>query len=233
MDKVLYLGMTSAKQAMQSQLTIANNLANINTAGFKAQYDIAKAIPVISNALPTRTYGINTEQYFSEEQGKIIYSGNPMHLAIDKEGYFVVEANNLVKLTRNGSFIVDNERYLVTSDGHRVMGEQGPIQLSQGKVAIQNNGQVLVNGVLVDRLMLTHVDKSLLKKDNDGLFITNEALSQNENIKINVGYLEQSNVNPQEELVKMINMSRKFDLNLKVIETANENAKVAQKILSN
>ncbi len=232
MDRMLYIGMTSAKFNMQSQLTTANNLANLQTIGFKAQFDIAKAVPVISNALPTRTYGIVDTQGINFENGAKTQTFNPLDIALKDKGYIVVQDNNQVKLTRNGALQVDNEGFLKTKEGFKVMGENGPIQVSsRNKLKINVDGYVVSDKTLMDRIMLVNPSKETLSKDNSGLLMSTEALTQDDSIKVDVGFIEGSNVNAQQEMINMIKLSRQFDLNLKVIDTANENAKSAQKIL--
>lgn len=232
MDRMIYLGMTGAKYNSQAQTTIANNLANLQTPGFKAQLELSKAVPVLSNVVNhTRTYNVSENQFWSQEMGKKILTHNKMNIALRDKGFIVVQDNNQVKLSRNGSLHIDKEGYLRNNENYKVMGENGAIQIKEQPITINTDGTIMSSNGMEDKIMLVNPKIETLKKEQNGLFISSMPISRDESLQVDVGYLEQSNVNVQQEMINMLQQARQYELNLKVIETANENAKIAQKIL--
>ncbi len=195
--------------------TIANNLANINTPGFKRD-------TIAFRSLLSRIYETKTDI----SPGPIRYTGNPLDLAISSEGFFKINTPDGVRYTRDGIFMLNAEKQLVTRNGDTVMGQNGPITINGTKIEISQNGSVYVDGDLVDRISIVNFnDKNKLKKQGASYYIYEGAESEitdAENPQLHQGYIEGSNVNATEEMIKMIEAFRSFESTQKAIQAMDE-----------
>jgi len=195
--------------------TISNNLANQNTNGFRKD--------IISF---NETLSMN---YISETDfapGPVRYTGNELDVALEGQGFFKVQTPAGVRFTRDGAFSLNAEGVLVTRTGDAVLGQNGPINISGSKVAIGNDGQVLVDNQPVDKLMVVDFEQPQFLKKEGGSYYRHE-LEENGSLtadKVNVkqNYLESSNVNPTEEMIKMLEAFRAFESAQKAISAIDE-----------
>ena len=228
----LYTAATGMNHELKRQDAIANNLANVNTAGFKKDDMIGAAFHEelyfaidrrSVQPIGTAPLGVETDQFYTHfTPGDLITTENPLDLAIMGEGYFVIEANGNQYLTRNGHFTRNADGYLVTDTGDLVIGEKGPIRLN-GPVEISADGMVIVNPQVVDRLLVVTPNDaaSLVKEGNSRLLFTG-GWTRLETPLVQQGAYENSNVNTIEEMVKMIAVTRAYESNQKVIAVADE-----------
>lgn len=234
MIRGLYTSASGMLAEMVRNDVTANNLANINTTGYKKDTALFKSFPEILvqrvndqkqtdvNPRPAiGTMGTGTivdEVITSHEQGQLRESSNPFDLAIAGEGYFEVQNPNGTFLTRNGSFTVDSQGYLVTTQGDYVMGQAGRIQIgNSNNVAVDSAGNVKVDDNRVGTIRLVAVaNKAALTKVGDSLFTGGQATGGNVG-QIKQKFIEASNVNPIVEMVNMITISRAYEANQKVI----------------
>ncbi len=194
---------------------IANNLANISTNAFK------KNIISFNQTL--------SMQYLSETDfspGPVIYTGNNLDVALSSQGFFKIQTSGGIRYTRNGSFSLNAEGFLVTQKGDKVLGQNGPIKINGSKISIGNDGQVTVDDGPVDRiLVLDSSQPQLLQKESHSYYIyqgEDEGISQPENFDIKQGYLEKSNVNPTQEMIKMMETFRAYESAQKAIQCMDE-----------
>ena len=184
--------------------TIANNMANSNTNGFK------KDIISFSEALETQS---NSSTDFS--QGPVRFTGNELDVALSSKGFFKIETSNGIRYTRDGAFSVNAEGFLVTANRDVVMGENGPITVEGGEVHIGRDGQVMVNNESVDKILVVDFDEpQLLRKEGFSYYSyqgENIGISTVPDAEIQQKYLESSNVNPTQEIIKMIETYRAFE----------------------
>ena len=184
--------------------TIANNMANSNTNGFK------KDIISFSEALETQS---NSSTDFS--QGPIRFTGNELDAALSSKGFFKIETANGIRYTRDGAFSVNAEGFLVTSNRDVVLGENGPITVEGGDVHIGRDGQVMVNNESVDKILVVDFDEpQLLRKEGFSYYSyqgENIGISTVPDAEIKQKYLESSNVNPTQEIIEMIETYRSFE----------------------
>ena len=184
--------------------TIANNMANSNTNGFK------KDIISFSEALETQS---NSSTDFS--QGPIRFTGNELDVALSSKGFFKVETSNGIRYTRDGAFSVNAEGFLVTGNRDVVLGENGPISIEGGEVHIGRDGQVMVNNESVDKILVVDFDEpQLLRKEGFSYYSyqgENIGISTVPDAEIQQKYLESSNVNPTQEIIEMIQTYRSFE----------------------
>jgi flagellar basal-body rod protein FlgG len=217
---------------LRRQDAIANNLANINTAGFKKDDMIGAAFhEELYYALDrgsvqpigTAPLGVETDQvYTSLTSGTIIATENPLDLAIVGEGYFLIESGAGQYLTRNGHFTRNTEGYLATDNGDLVLGENGPLRLD-GPVVIGDDGTVSVNNQVIDRLLIvTADDGASLVKEGHSRFLFVGGWTRIDTPFVQQGAYENSNVNTIEEMTKMIAVTRAYESNQKAIAVADE-----------
>lgn len=227
------LGMTRETKRLD---IVSNNLANASTTGFKSDGAVCgtfkKAlndVMVSGSRIDVANYTpdiVNTYTKFS--QGSLQNTGNSTDFAIsnDDSAFFTVEDNNGDRLyTRDGSFIIDKENYLVTPDGYRVLGTDGYINIEGNEFGVSTTGQVSGNnGEVIGNLLITSFDdtEALSKVGNNMLKASDDAVSKAFDGEIQQGYLEMSNVNTVNEMVNMIAISRAYEANQKVLQSQDE-----------
>lgn len=210
---------------------VANNLANVNTAGFKKDVAVSRdfasvLIKRISDGQAEPNVGtVGSGAQIDEVAtihagGAVRYTGNDFDLAVDGKGYFVVQTAEGLRYTRNGSFTRNAQGELVTGDGHRVMGQNGPIAIADGKMTIAADGAVSIDGLETDRLrVVDFVDPKQLTKQGASLFSAPEGVqAQQAAGNVNQGYLEMSNVNVVAEMINMISGFRAYEINGKSVQ---------------
>ena len=219
MYKGIYIALSGAVLKDTQMEVITQNLANAATVGYKKDNIAFKdyIIPQgMVNSQPDGSAmscisGLKTD--FSN--GNLIKTGNPLDIAIDGDGFIALEGN---RYTRRGDLKKDSEGYLVSYNGIKVLGDNGPIRLPDGMVQINDKGNVSVNGIQIDSIKIINFqDKENLKKTGDSIFVTN-----NEGIKsktiLKQGYIETSNVDVVKEMVHMLAALREFEAYQKAIQ---------------
>ncbi|MCS7214554.1 MAG: flagellar basal-body rod protein FlgF [Thermodesulfovibrio sp.] len=216
MYKGIYITMTGMSMRENELSAISNNLANINTTGYKRQSFASQLYPILSGRPPqpnaiyqnARAQTYFGSQYIDKSQGNLRYTQNPLDLAIQGEGFFAVMQGNNVLYTREGSFTKDKENYLVTQTGLKVLDENNnPILLEGTKVEVAKDGTVIVDGNAVGRIKLVNLNN--LRHVGHSLYDGVE--TDAETGQILQGWIESSNVNPISEMVQMIQAIRNFD----------------------
>jgi flagellar basal-body rod protein FlgG len=215
--------------------SIANNLANVNTAGFKRDQAVSKDFGSIlierindgAEAVPIGQLGLGSiiDQIAPiHSQGVVKKTDNQLDIAIDGKGFLAVNTPNGIRYTRNGSFTVSGRGQLVTHEGYQILGQNGPINTNNGKVDFTPDGAVVVNGVEVDRLRLVDFnDVKQLMKQGASLYETPANLRPSKSsAQIRQGFLEMSNVNVVSEMVNLINSFRSYESNSKAIEAQDQ-----------
>lgn len=244
MDRLIYTAMTGASHTLQQQASVSQNLANINTPGFRASIDAFRSVPLVGEGLPTRTFVVDSTAGADFTPGVIQSTGRSLDVAVDGKGWIAVQdANGNEAYTRNGSFQVLPNGILQTNSGLNVMGDSGPITIPPDtEVSIAKDGTISTvpttnqkNGVVVvGRLKLTNPPEDQLVRGEDALFRTKDGNPADADAKVTVvsGSLESSNVNMVESMVNMISLARQFDQQMKLLQTADDNAKQASSVLS-
>jgi flagellar basal-body rod protein FlgG len=194
---------------------ISNNLANINTTGFKRDTIAFRSMFKMKYITITDT-----------SPGPIRHTGNKLDLAISSEGFFKVRTSRGIRYTRDGTFMLNSEKQLVTRNGDPVMGENGEITINGTDVEISTDGRIFVDGDMVDRIVLVDFrNKELLKKQGRSYYVyegNKSEITPVENPSIQQGYIEGSNVNATEEMIKMIEAFRSFEATQKAIQAMDE-----------
>jgi flagellar basal-body rod protein FlgF len=243
MDRLIYTAMTGAKHILDQQATTAHNLANATSTGFKAQVDSFRAVPVISEGLPTRAFVVDATVGADFNPGPIQATNRDLDVAIQGKGWLVVQrADGSEGYTRNGSLKVSENGVLQTATGLTVVGDGGPISIPPDvTISIAKDGTVssVANGTLpgpsnaIGRLKLVNPPEADLTRATDGLFTTkNGSAEVDAEVNLVSGALESSNVNVVDAMVTMISLARQFETQMKLIQSAENNANKASQLLS-
>ena len=221
----------------ESQLdAVANNLANANTTGFKADRRLFRTL--LNNILlqggprgdpinlPDEDYYLHTD--FS--QGSLIQTHNPLDLAIAGQGFFTIETAAGESFSRDGNFKLNDAGELIDNLGNRVMGETGPIVIIGNEVVVKGTGEVVVDGGVIDKLMITDFNKPYnLHRNGYGYFVPTEDQqgSPAKDFRVEQGQLEESNVNIVQVMVQMLQLNRAYESLQKSIHAQDETLRMA------
>ena len=244
MDRVLYLASAAGRQVMAAQAINANNLANASTVGFRQDFAFADTLALYGPGHPSRVYS-QTEGLGSDHSaGPLMTTGRDLDVAIRGEGWFAVQGvDGEEGYTRAGDLRVNATGLLTTAAGHPVVGNNGgPITLppfdkieigGDGTITVLPQGQAASTLVVIDRLKLVKPPADNLAKGDDGLFRTRDGESAIADgaVRLVSGTLESSNVNAVEAMVNMMELARKFELQIKVIEDARSNDNASARLL--
>jgi flagellar basal-body rod protein FlgF len=239
MDRMIYLSMSGAKATMQRQDTLANNLANVSTPGFRAELQAFRAVPVEGSGASTRVFALETTTGYDATPGAITSTGRNLDVAVQGNSWLTVQAlDGTEAYTRGGSLEVASDGTLTTRSGLPVMGDGGPLQVPPNSaVSIGADGTVSAKGTdgkntAIGKLKLV-TPETALKRGEDGLFRGADGdLTADDTARVQDGALEGSNVSPVESMVAMISAARQFEAQMKMIQTAEANEKSAAQLLT-
>ncbi|MBW2056210.1 MAG: flagellar basal-body rod protein FlgF [Deltaproteobacteria bacterium] len=231
---------TSGFLSQQKRLEmIANNLANANTAGFKGDVAVFETSSPPLTAIwagegrPvwTPTF-VNLSAIVTDfSEGPLTETGNPLDVAIVGQGFFEIQTPQGPRYTRRGDFALTGDGNLVTQEGQPVMGQGGPITLTEGEIEIDQGGIIYVDRNEEGRLrVVTFPDTRRLVKQGRGLFAWAGGSSEVrplEHVEVRSKHLENSNVNPVMEMVRMIETIRTYEAQQKVIHSFDSTEKKA------
>jgi len=216
-------GLVSRTQALD---TIANNLANASTPGFRASHNVFSSILAASTTSPlsvlnqdANDYGVLTGARLDESQGPLEQTGNDLDLAIEGPGYFSVQTLGGLQYTRGGNFRVSPQGQLTTAAGDPVLGENGPIVIVGQPVSISPDGTVSVNGAIAGRVKLVEFQPNASISSRGGSYYSapaTEALAASQS-SVRQGMLEGSNVNPIRGVVELISAQREVEAMRRVL----------------
>jgi flagellar basal-body rod protein FlgF len=237
--------MTGARENMYAQQAHANNLANATTTGFKSDFEQARAMRVLGDGFESRVYAMSERPGTNLDSGTLMQTGRDLDVAIAGDGWLAVQGPDGNEVyTRNGSLQVDAANQLVTGSGLPVLGAGGaPIVIppaqsitigNDGTITIRPVGENAVEVAQIDQLKLVQPENGQLFKGRDGFMHTDNdvPLAANPNVQVRAGYLEASNVNAVAELTAMISLQRQFEMQIKMMKTAEELSSSAAQVLS-
>jgi flagellar basal-body rod protein FlgG len=237
MIRGLYGSATAMIALMNKQNVISNNLANVNTPGYKKDYASIMSFPealvyASESQSPSNTdhgligkmgFGVGIGQTgFIMSNGVLRNTGDPLDVALSGNGFFTVKTGEGDRYTRNGSFSKDAYGRLTDSDGNLVLGEKGTISVNGNDILIDGSGRVQVDGKYVDTLRVRSFDRGALTKIGGNLFSATTTGAVTKDLSIKQGYLEASNVDATEEMVDMVQVVRTYETNQKVLKTQDE-----------
>lgn len=192
---------------------VANRLANAGTTGYKAEDLSFDAM-------------FRAQMRVDLRPGDAVTTGNPLDISIMGDGFFKVQTPQGDRYTRNGTFSIDKEKYLISQEGYKVLGENGPITLDGTSISITNQGEIEVDGTKVGKLKIVSFDdpKNLKKESNTLLSYSGQASAEKapKQLVVKQGVLEQANVSVVEEMTRMVEISRQFETFQKLMQTYDE-----------
>lgn len=202
---------------------VTNNLANVDTPGFKKETVTFDEMLYQANRSRQRVgKGLRIDTI--HQQGVVQKTDAPLDLAISGDGFFKVETPAGVRYTRAGNFQRNNEGLLVTANGYPVLGETGPVTITGTKVDVASDGRLYVDGVQTNRLTVVTADPKALKKEGENLFrlVDGAAEEASPNAQLMQGHLEKSNVNSVTEMTEMIDLYRAYEGQQKMIRAVDD-----------
>lgn len=216
---------------MSQQETVANNLANVNTTGFKADYRRFRANldnKILQGGPNGEPMTMTEDMFFLQtdfEPGALNKTRNPLDVAINGDGFFAIETGETISYSRNGNFQINKDYELTNNKGHRVLGENGPIRITGDSVMINSNGGVIVDGEFLDTIRVVDFPKPYeLGRNGYGYFVPTGASEPitPEETRVEQGMLESSNVNPIMQMTAMIELNRDYESCQKAIHAQEE-----------
>jgi flagellar basal-body rod protein FlgF len=244
MDRLIYTAMTGASHLLQQQAAVSQNLANASTPGYRAAFNTFRAVPLTGEGLPTRTFVVDSTSGSDFSQGPMQETGGTFDVAVQGPGWIAVQmADGSEAYTRNGSLQVSPDGTLQTRSGLPVAGDSGPITIppnmqvtigKDGTISTVPTGLKPVPTTVVGRIKLANPPAAQMVRGDDGLFRTQNGkpAEADANVALTSGSIESSNVNTVGALVDMISLARSYDLQTKMMTTADNNAKTAETIFS-
>lgn len=231
MIKGIYTSGSGMIPRMLKQEVFANNMSNSNTVGYKKdsvflqQLEKAQGNRSIITDLDWEIPMVD-EVYIDFEQGNLQDTQNPLNVAIDGKGFFVIDTPQGERYTRNGVFDLTAEGNLIDSNGNNVMSEAGPVVIAGDEIVINQDGMVIVDGNQVASLRVVDFAQPYnLRKGDEGYFLPvspDDAAQPSEGYTIRQGYVESSNVNIIESMVDMIISFRAYEAGQKAIHSQDE-----------
>lgn len=248
MDRLIYTAMTGASQTLSRQAAVAHNLANVSSTGYRAEEHRLRAVQVNSNAqpkgLPTRAFAVDASTHTDFTPGPMMHTGRQLDIAVQGKGWIALQMpDGSEAYTRDGNFELNVNGIVQTRNGIPVQGDGGPIAVPPDvKLSVGVDGTISAlpesgaqNTVsVIGRFKLVSPPDADLVRGEDGLFRLRDggAAPAEERVKVAAGSLEGSNVNPAEQMVSMISLARQFEMQMKMLSTADANDKAATQILA-
>lgn len=244
MDRLIYIAMNGASHIVQQQALVAHNLANAQTTGYRAEQNAFRALPVQGPGAKTRVFAVDSTTGWNFQPGFMQSTGRDLDVAVNGKGWIAVQgADGKEAYTRDGNFQLSQNGVLQTRNGLNVMGASGTIAVPPNhSVAIAPDGTVSAipqegvpnNVAVVGRVKLVNPPDADLHKGLDGLFYSNDgnAVAADTSVQLSSGSLEGSNVSVVEALTSMISLSRQFDMQMKMLQTAENDARQAGQIIN-
>lgn len=243
MDRFLYIAMSGAKETLRAQAVNNHNLANASTTGFRADLDAFQSRAVTGSGFASRAYATDATTGWDPTQGALVGTGNNLDVGVKGQGWIAVQGpDGREAYTRAGDLRVDASGMLMNGSGRAVQGDGGPISVpphasilvaEDGTVSIVPLGQGPETTANVGRIKLVNPPADMLARGEDGLFRMTDGSDApaDASVQLAAGVLEASNVNVADAMVNMIELSRQFDLQVKAMHTAEENAAAAAQLL--
>jgi flagellar basal-body rod protein FlgF len=240
MDALIYTAMSGAERALRGQQVHANNLANMDTGGFRANMELSTAQAVSgSGGYDDRHLSQLQANSVSTRQGTVKSTGRELDVAISGDGFFAVQGPTGEGYTRAGALTLDTDGTLKVN-GMPILGEGGPIALPQyTKIAIGQDGTVSIqspgtaNMQVIDKLKLVKAEASELTKNEAGLLVARngQPLQTDPTVLVRAGALEGSNVSAVEEMVATMSLNRTFEMQMKLFKASDSMAETGNRLV--
>jgi flagellar basal-body rod protein FlgF len=239
MDALIYTAMSGAERALRGQQVHANNLANMDTTGFRANLELSTARQLTGAGYDDRHMADMQANAVTTRPGVVKSTGRELDVAIAGDGFFTVQGPTGEGYTRAGAITLDADGAM-TVGGMPILGEGGPITLpihtkvqigQDGTVSIQTPGTAIMQ--VVDKLKLVKAEASELTKNEAGLLVARDGqpLAAEQTVKISPGHLEGSNVSAVEEMVATMSLNRTFEMQMKLFKASDSMAEAGNRLI--
>jgi len=214
-------------QVIQNDL-IANNLANVTTAGFKPDVLVTRSFRSVLQEAAASSAGLEAAASRPRfEQGDLVSTGNPLDVALEGDGFLTVLTPDGERYTRAGVFVLDADNQLTTQDGFPVMGKGGPVTVNGTEIVIGSRGEIMVDGAQVDELRVVDFEKPYdLQRAGRNMYVPQDpgatVREKPEETRVVQGFIESSAVDAVAEMVRMIEVMRAFEANQKAVTAWDE-----------
>jgi len=248
MDRILYTAMNGAARTLEHQAALAHNMANANTPGFRAQLALYRSVPLQGGGIvPTRVATVASTPGSDFSPGGLRTTGNPLDVAVAGDGWLTVQTADGEAYTRAGSLRIDADGQLLAANGLPLLDADGAaISLpANATVSIAADGAISAltaddkgTPQVVAQIKRVNPDARALTRGDDGLFRLldgdgkPQAAPHAPEVRLVAGSVEDSNVNPAEVMVGLIDNARRFEMQMKAIQNADQNAQRANQILA-
>ncbi len=244
MDRALYIAMSGAKHNMQAQAIHANNLANVSTQGFKADFAQARSMGVYyGEGYASRAYAGVESPAIDFAQGTAMATNRELDIALENKGFIAVQnPDGSESYTRNGSLFVDSVGMLKTGNNLPVIGDGGPILVPEhekieiavdGTISVAIKGEAPSGLTEIGRIKLVNPELEAMVKGSDGLFRMkdNSLAVADASVRVTPGFLESSNVKAINELTDILSLARQYELQVKLMQKVDENSQTSARLL--
>jgi flagellar basal-body rod protein FlgF len=244
MNTCLYLAMSGAKQTLLAQNSNANNLANMQTTGFKSDLQWLNSRPVYGAGHPAGVYAMIEKPGADFSHGTMQTTGRDLDVAINGDGLIAVQGDDGKEAyTRAGNLVISPQGLLRTETGLQIIGQNGPITIPPAeKMTIGSDGTISIVPMgagnattleVLDRIKLVKPAMSAMEKRGDGLLHPKNGMpvAASTDVSLNQGVLEGSNVNGLSAMVNMIELARNFELQTKMMKSVDENSAASAKLM--
>jgi flagellar basal-body rod protein FlgF len=239
MDALIYTAMSGAERALRGQQVHANNLANIDTGGFRANMELSTAQAVNGYGYDDRHMSQLQANSVSTRQGTLKATGRDLDVAVSGEGYLTVQGPTGEAYTRAGAMTLD-ETGTLRINNNVVMGEGGPIVIPEySRIDIGNDGTISIQAPgtttmqTIDKLRLVKAEGSELTKNEAGLLVARngQPLATDATVTVRPGHLEGSNVSAVEEMVATMSLNRTFEIQMKLFKASDSMAETGNRLI--
>jgi flagellar basal-body rod protein FlgF len=239
MDKLIFTASTGAERTLRAQQVHANNLANADTAGFRANLELASTQALGGYGYDDRHLAKIQSDAVSTRAGSVRETGRALDVAVNGNGYLALQYGDGEAYTRAGAIDIDAEGAL-SVHGHPLLGEGGPIVLpvhsaveigQDGTISVQTPGATTLQ--VVDRLRLVNAEAPELTKNEAGLLVPRGGgqLAADANVTVRPRALEGSNVSAVEEMVATMTLNRSFEIQMKLLKASDNMDEVGNRLL--
>jgi flagellar basal-body rod protein FlgF len=239
MDKLIFTALSGAERTLKAQQVHANNLANSDTAGFRANFELASTQALGGYGYDDVHLAKVQSDAISTRSGSVRETGRALDVAINGNGYLAVQYGDSEAYTRAGAIDIDADGAL-SVHGHPLLGEGGPVVLPQhtaveigldGTISVQAPGATTMQ--VIDKLRLVNAEAGELTKNEAGLIVARGGgqLAQDANVRVRPGALEGSNVSAVEEMVATMTLNRSFEIQMKLLKASDSMNEVGNRLI--
>lgn len=235
MENASYTTLTRQSGLMREMSVIANNIANANTTGYRQEGLVFSEVVQSIDDAPSLSMATARARVTSLMPGTMTQTGGPLDMAIDGQGFFLIQTSEGERLSRAGHFMPNSQGDLVTADGHRVLDSGGaPLFIPQGtgNISIAPDGTISANGQLLGQVGIVKPSEGTQILRDDGVhFRADGPYEQNLDARVRQGYLEGSNVDPLTQIARMIEVQRAYEMGQSFAESENERIRKAMQTI--